>query len=220
MTFPFPFLNFLAQYGASVVSFATQVDETDRTTYSFNPTLSGSFEHVIVCVGMRRNTAGTAGVSSATLNGTTMNRVANSNNGSNRDAVAVFIAPSTDTTPDIIVTGNTMMFYGQFVVLGVSGLTSTMAVASAGDGSDPYDLDANTVTGGMIVACIRDRDDAGAYSYSNTGIDAASKIQAIGSDGATTVFWETVSSGASPREIRIDSSTTSLNVVATLASLQ
>lgn len=206
--------------GPSVVSSDTHVDEADDNQYSFTASLSGSFEHIILCAGARRNSSGTGRIDSATLNGASMVRPNRNSNG--RECVAIFILASTDTTPSFVVDMNSNMFYGQFVVLGVTGLTSTTAVDVSNDDSLPFDLDANTVTGGMIISCHRDRDedDGSPHTYTNVGIDVASKIQALGSNGGTTVFWEAIATGETPRDIQIDSDSGSNNTTSTLVSLQ
>lgn len=206
--------------GPSVVSSDTHVDETDDNQYSFTASLSGSFEHIILCVGARKNSSGTGRIDSATLNGASMVRPNRNDDG--RECVAIFILASTDTTPSFVVDMNSNMFYGQFVVLGVTGLTSTTAVDVSNDDNLPFDLDANTVTGGFIVSCHRDRNEDGGtfFTYTNTGIDVDSKVQARGTDGATTVFFEAIATGETPRDIQISSNSTTNNDTSTLASLQ
>jgi hypothetical protein len=214
-------------FGPSVVSSDTYVNEANDNGYNFTPSLSGDFEHIVVCCGARKNTSGSLRFDSvltyAPDGGSEIDvpALVRSNTGG-REASAIYVFEANDTTPDLLVGLNGVANYLQVVVLGITGLTSTTAVDTATDNSLPFDLDANTVTGGMIVSCHRNRgDDAGSpATYTNVGIDVNSKIQAVGSDGSTTVFFEAIATGETPRDIQIDSDSTSSGVTAVLASLQ
>jgi hypothetical protein len=214
-------------FGPSVVSSDTYVDEANDNGYNFTPSLSGDFEHIVVCCGARKATSGSLRFDSvltyAPDGGSEIDvpSLIRSNTGG-REAVAIYVFEANDTTPDILVELNAVAYYFQAVVLGVTGLTSTTAVDTATDNNLPFDLDANTVTGGMIVSCHRDRSEEGGLflTYTNTGIDVASKLQARGSDGTTTVFFEAIATGETPRDIQIDSDSTTSAVTSVLASLQ
>lgn len=192
----------------TTVSSDNDVDETNLTTYTHTPTLSGVFSHIIVCVAGRRATSGTNSFSSVELNASAMTTSVEVHAG--REGGGIFIIASSDTTPSIEIVFGSQQAYSQIVVFGVEGLTSATAIATATATNDPADLDVNTNADGIVFGVGRQRDADGTEVWSNTGFDSDNRDTAQGADGAVNTWWENTTA-ETPRDLQIDSDITGGN---------